>query len=217
MVRSAAARQENCYFWCLMRWNAARPNPKAVGAAAVIGILMVAWWWPGLTGQDRQTDVVIVSSSTFVESREFIDRRLREEGFTTAWSPSKGDACSFEVPDSNSFEVLVFELNNSVACDADLLEDSLKDLRSAWSSQPLIAVMDWDAPDPSDSLVRTLHILDVTLVDPRPLIGSVGDVQNCFWWDDCPPDGRITTILNGRLTEAGMQRLARSIVTGVLQ
>jgi hypothetical protein len=217
MGRSADARRENCYFWSFMRWNGARPNPKAVGAAAVIGILLVVWWWPGLTGQDQQTDVVIVSSSTFVDAREFIDRRLREEGFTTEWSPSKGDLCSFELPDSKSSAVLVFELNTSLACDAVLVEDSLIDLRSAWSSRPIIAVLNWDAPNPSESLIRTLRSLNMTLVDPRGLIGSDGDVQNCFWWDDCPPDGRVMTIRNGRLTAAGMQRMARSIVSGVLQ
>jgi hypothetical protein len=148
MGRSADARRENCYFWSSMHWNGARPNHKAVGAAVVIGILLAAWWWPGLTGQDQQTDVVIVSSPTFVESREFIDRRLREEGFTTDWSPSKGDRCSFDLSDSESFEVLVFELNTSPVCDADLLEDSLNDLRSAWSSRPMISVLNWDAPNP---------------------------------------------------------------------
>lgn len=217
MWRSADADPKNCYFWNLMRWNGVRPSRKVVGSAVAIGVLVVAWWWPGLTGQDQQTDVVIVSSPSLLESREFIDRRLREEGFTTEWSPSNGDGCSLETPDIGSFEVLVFELTGSPACELESLKTSLNDLRSAWPSRPMVAVLNWDSPNPSDALVQILRSSNMILVDPRSLIGSEGDVQSCYWWDDCPLDGRITTILDGRLTDAGMQRLARSIVTGVLQ
>lgn len=200
-----------------MRWNGARPTRKAVGAAVVVGILLVAWWWPGLTGQDQQTDVLIVSTPTFTESRNVIDRRLREEGLTTDWSPSMVALCTFDSSEDLTFEVLVFELAASRDCDADMLEAAVNDLRSMWRSRPMVAVLDWAGATPADSLVRTLRTSNVTLVDPRSLIGSDGEVQNCLWWDDCPEDGRIMTVVDGGLTEAGMQRLARSIVTGVLQ
>jgi len=217
MGRTVSARWENCYFWSFMRWSGARPSRKVVGATVVVGTLLVAWWWPGLTGQDQQTDVVIVSSPTFVESQEFIDRRLREEGFTTEWRTWRGRNCSFDVSDEQSFEVLVLELPGSAECDGTALTVAVKDLRATWPSRPMVVVLEWDAADPSESLMQTLGALNMSLVDPRSLIGSDGDTQKCFWWDDCPSDGRITTVESGRLTDAGKQRLARSIVSGVLR
>ncbi|MFM8857328.1 MAG: hypothetical protein ACKOI2_09025 [Actinomycetota bacterium] len=200
-----------------MRWNAARLSRKGVGAVVVIGILVVAWWWPGLAGQDRQTDVLLVSSSSLLQAQEFIDRRLREEGFTTEWTPLDRDRCAIEVPRNKSFEVLVLEVNSSPSCDTELLSSSLSELRVALPSRSVIAVVNWKGPDVPDWLNQTVRTLNMTLVDPRELIGSEGESQSCFWWDDCPLDGRIVTVKDGSLTDAGMQRLARSIVTGVLQ
>lgn len=215
--RSTDERGENCYFWGLMRWKGVRPTRKVVGAAFVAGVLLIAWWWPGLTGQDQQTDIAIVSSRSLVESREFIDRRLREEGFTTEWTQLRDDACLLDILGRREFEVLVFELKGSSFCATESLESSLKKLRSTWPSRPMIAVLAWDATDPSQSILEALQSSNSTLVDPRPLIGTEDVPQNCLWWDDCPADGRIRTIETGRLTTAGMQRIARSIVSGVLQ
>lgn len=200
-----------------MRWKGPRPTRKVVGTAMILGSLLIAWWWPGLTGQDQQTDVMIMSSRSLVQSQEIIDRRLREQGFTTDWTSLGSDECSIESPSGASFEVLVFEMADTNSCPVGSFETSVKSLRSELKSRPLVAVVGWSDADPAESTLQLLRDLKITLVDPRSLIGEEGVSQPCLWWDDCPLDGWIVTIGNGRLTEAGMQRLARSIVTGVVQ
>lgn len=183
------------------------------GAALLV---LVAWWWPGLTGQDEQTDVLVFGTNSLQNSKEAIDRKLREEGFTTLWEPRFEGSCSFGPPSRSGFEVLVLDIPDSRRCDPETLAASLSELEAAVENRPIVVVLPWLDGDRS-GLAKSVSSERFRVVDVGLAIGEVGALQECSWWDDCPEGGRIATIEDGMLTEAGEQRLARAIVTAVLR
>lgn len=185
-------------------------------ALSTVGVVLsVAWWWPGIMGRDRQIDVLIVPSRTALLAQEEIDRRLREEGFTTSWVSVPSEECAIAPIDSQSVRSLPFErivvfLPNSVQCGQSRVRSALDVVSQGVDGNDLVGVIAWDE-SPTTSAPPNIRF-----VDPRPLIGNPGELQDCLWWDDCPPEGRIVTIEGDVLTKAGRQRLARVVVAGVL-
>jgi hypothetical protein len=183
--------------------------------AVLVFFVVGAWWWPGLTGQDGQLDVLIVSSSSESGAREVIDRRLREEGLTTAWHPSEISGCTFPSPIDDS-QVLVILLPGPDVCSVGRMSEILSRQSFAFSDRRVVAVVPWSHWSLTESEMTSLRNERMRVVDPRSLIGRDGESQPCLWWDDCPLTGSVTTIENSTLTVAGHQRIARSIVAGVL-
>lgn len=199
-----------------MRSNRTRSTWTAIGVGAVLAILLGFWWWPGLTGEDRQTDIGILAPVELRPAREVVERRLREEGLTTAWEEYSDTECDLGLPGFGSVEVLVIALPSLSICEDSALLDELRGIEGEFDGRPIAVVLPWWEPSIPSSFLDGLSALDLRIVDARSMIGSEGDQQECFWWDDCPAGGRIQTVVDGRLTRAGQQRLARAIVTEVL-
>lgn len=198
-----------------MRWRSKRPTRYVVGFGA-LAALVLAWWWPGLNGQDSQTDVMVVASPSMTGSSDVIVRRLREEGFTTQWSPTDVVDCSLPVPTTTRWEILVIGLPDAGSCEADVVLEQLAQLSSTFPKRRIVVVVSWRDPQGTESFDETALGSEVELVDPRRMIGGSDDALMCLWWDDCPASGRVVTVSGSTLTSAGQQRLARSIVAGVL-
>lgn len=179
-------------------------------------VAMTMWWWPGLSGQNDQLDIYIVSSASESGARDAIDRRLREEGFTTAWHPSGITQCLVPSPHIDDWEILVVLLPLPDVCSAQDMRSLVSNLGRAEPTKPIVAVVAWNDDAMMDADVEALRLSKVRVVDPRGLIGLPGQSQPCLWWDDCSPVGSVITIEDEQLTSAGHQRLARIIVSGVL-
>ncbi|MBU3688168.1 MAG: hypothetical protein B7C54_08230 [Acidimicrobiales bacterium mtb01] len=187
---------------------------------AIAGILVVAvavwWWWPGLA--DRSTTVLIVGGERLAEGREPVDRRLRENGFTTEWTPVAMSWCDVadlltDGLDGGSFRAAVLAPSSDDTCvpDTDLV-DAVRD-----AGDLRLAVVDWPDTSPVERefVVRLGSRSDVEVVDIGRLLGDTGSEVDCLWWDDCPNSGRIVAWDADGLTESGNQRVARMIVAAV--
>lgn len=188
----------------------------AIGAGAVGVVGLLAWWWPGITGQDAQTDVVIVSSPSILRARDAIERRLREEGFTTAWESATDDTCSLMPVEDLDFEVLVVPLPDTNECSPATVRGTILGLVDVVDASKILAVLPWVTGAQESEILRLLTDNGIEFVDPQPLIGRIGETQACLWWDECPAEGRVSTIDDDGLTPAGQQRVARVIVAGVM-
>lgn len=192
----------------------ARTRSTVLVSVALLGIVC-AWWWPGIVGRGDSIDIAISSPPSLASSQDVIERRLREEGFTTKWLVRQTDSCVIPTI-TGQYSTAVVLLPDSNACTDEEFVEMWRDFREDAESLRLIAVRSWrDAAGSSEPLAR-IDDLEVDLLDPRPLIGLAGQVQPCLWWDDCPPSGSIDTRIEGSLTDAGQQRLARLIVAEVL-
>ena len=192
-------------------------RPAIVGALVLaVALSMVWWWWPGLT--DRSTAILIVGGERLAEGREPIDRRLRENGFTTEWTSIAASWC--DVPEvladglaGGSYRAAVVAPASDDACvpDSALVES----VRAA--GEVRLAVVDWPDASPAESeFVRLLaERSDVEVVDAGRLLGDAGSEVDCLWWDECPTSGRIVAWDADGLTESGNQRVARMIVAAV--
>ncbi len=184
-----------------------------VGVAGVCAT--VAWWWPGLTGQDSQLDIAIIEHETLIDSRDVLDRRLREEGFTTDWFESSSENCGLSEPDT-PYERLVVVLPEVAVCSSVDVRRALNQLLRNIEKDTLVIVVAWSDERTPAAIADLTQDFDARIVDSRRLLGPSGQMMPCLWWDDCPADGLVTVVDNDRLTDAGRQRLARSIVAGVL-
>lgn len=191
-----------------------RSARNVVGAVLLVSLIVV-WWWPGLSGQDGQVDVHVVASASMNPSRDVIERRIREEGRVVVWQDAGGEECSVSPAANAQWEVLVIGLPAGRGCAPGVVRGGLDVVRERFPHRPIVVVLDWSIN--GDQNAESLLEAGFHVVDPRSLIGRPGEEQPCLWWDDCPSDGFVTTVEDGRLTEAGSQRLARSIVTGILE
>lgn len=189
---------------------------RTMFATSLAALAAVAWWWPGLAGQGAQTDVLILPSSSIIRSREFIERRLREEGFTTQWDAGATPTCSIAAPRLDSWEVLVVGLPDVASCPPERMIREVEQLESSLPNRRIVVVLSWRDDVDDRTLIEPLEEISVRTVDPRDLIDTTATDQPCLWWDDCPVNGRVDTHVGRELTDAGSQRLARSIVAEVL-
>lgn len=187
---------------------------------AIVGVLALAvalwWWWPGLSG--GSTTVLIVGGERLVDGREPLDRRLREDGFTTEWTSMTASWC--DVPDrlaaelaSGSYRAVVVAPSSDDGCVFDSnLVDSVRD-----AGDVRLVVVTWPDATPAESeFVRQLSDRsDIRVVDTARLLGEVGSEVDCLWWDECPSSGRIVAWDASGLTESGNQRVARMTVAAV--
>lgn len=187
---------------------------------AIVGVLALAvalwWWWPGLS--DRSTTVLIVGGERLADGREPLDRRLRENGFTTEWTAVADSWC--DVSDrlsaelaGGSYRAVVVAPASDATC---ILDTGLVDSVRA-SGDIRLAVVVWPDATPAESeFVRLLSDRsDVRVIDTGRLLGDVGSEVDCLWWDECPSNGRIVAWNADGLTESGNQRVARMTVAAV--
>lgn len=203
-----------------MRWYRRPLMRNRFARPAIVGVLALAvalwWWWPGLS--DRSTTVLIIGGERLADGREPLDRRLRENGFTTEWSSVADSWC--DVSDrlstelaGGSYRAVVVAPSSDATCvlDTDLV-DSVRT-----SGDVRLAVVAWPDATPAESeFVRLLSDRsEVRVIDTARLLGDVGSEVDCLWWDDCPSSGRIVAWDATGLTESGNQRVARMTVAAV--
>lgn len=205
---------QNCYIRLLMR--STRRVSRLVTAALAVATLCVTWWWPGLSGHGSGADVLIVPDPVLVEARNAIDRRLREEGLTTSWNAPTDIACRSHNASLRAAKVVVVAVPEPSTCSSSDVLASLLDLRRRIESTRIVTVFSWRSGESDAQMVEQLVRNGFSPVDARPLLGAPGQEQACLWWDDCPASGKIVTVDGGGLTEAGKQRVARTIVAGVV-
>lgn len=193
----------------------------SVGVVVAVGLW---WWWPGLS--DRSTLVLIVGGSRLEAASQPVDRRLREDGFTTEWVGEGPTWC--DVPDlaaHRDARAVIVAPDPDPSC---VLDDDLANRVVASTDSPIVVVplpgdLGNDANESSDandeaSIERTwidgLAERGAEIVDGTRLLGERGRPVDCLWWDDCP-DGNVVAWDDAGLTEAGQQRVARMIVAAV--
>ena len=187
---------------------------------SVVVVILVAvalwWWWPGLSGRGGDVHVVMVAGSRLESTREPLDRRLREDGFRTAWSPSASSWC--DVPalvegTPPTRRVVVVAPDPSSDC---ILDDALVEAVDRAVGADRLVIVAWpDDDSPTMAFDASLARRGARLVETVRLLGEPGSARDCLWWDDCPAAGNIVAWDSAGLREAGAQRVARMIVAAV--
>lgn len=206
-----------------------RPSLLLTVAFALAATLF--WWWPGLTGRGEDFEsspaVLVVGGGQLERSEEKVLRRLREEGYSAAWSSVPTSWCvmsellrSSDIRPTRAVVLHVPPTSDScgepVAVATGIL-DAVEEL----DVRPVI-VVGLAEGDRDDPVTRSLVDSGVTVVDPVTLIGEpdeVGRRVDCSWWDDCIFEGMgpgyVVVRDEDGLTAAGQQRVARMIVAAV--
>lgn len=183
-------------------------------ASATLGAVL-AWWWPGLTGAQRDVDVVLMRGSDTTGAEDTISRRIREQGMTVRWVEEGVDPCSMSLEGGVSAGTLVIFLPPESQCSIENTSRQLSALRTRLDDVSLVAVVSWRSSATSDTIDELRASSGSNIIDPRDLIGKPGVEQNCLWWDECPMVGTIATVAQDHLTEAGRQRLARFVAASL--
>lgn len=191
-----------------------RISGRALVLVGLVSALIIWWWWPGLSGSGSKLDVLIVSAQDSEDDVDVLSRRLREEGFRTEWNAAADDECSLELR-GESPKMVVLLLSLLEGCPSAAAEASIEKLVDTVGGHRVFAVASWEEGSDTD-LFSKLDLLGAVGLDPTRLIGNPNQAQPCLWWDDCPASGSIETVRNGVLTEAGRERMARFVVSGVL-
>ncbi len=196
-----------------------RLGPRAVVLALII------WWWPSLTGAGDTVDVLLSGDAEIVADSNPVLRRLREAGLEVAVHPEWSDWCDAyaglaPVLESTDPEVVVLSFRHEGTCDRGAgppfgyLAEQV-----AAEKIPLVVLQPGQGP-PTEGFGPALAALDdydhVTIADASRLLGDGPTAERapCQWWDDCDPDGMVAVRdAGGALTPAGLERLARVLVS----
>lgn len=169
-------------------------------------VIVLAWWWPGLTGRGERSEVTIIGTGEISKAREVVSRRIREAGLSVTWVESVTTWCeASSLLEETSSPTVVLAPDDLLPCTVagetvDAVSISSRQVRR-------LVVM---ALDPS-SWAENLESRGARRVVTERLIGGVDEELPCVWWDECPSSGTVMTRTDDGLTEAGQQRLARSI------
>lgn len=198
----------------------ARPNAR-VGGLIGVGSLMVLlwWWWPGLT--NARPEVGLVVGGDVRTASEPLDRRLREEGLRTEWTSEPSDWCAVpdllsELPERVDVVVVSVASATTATCDGGSTADLVDALRATGRRLVVVTATEIDALDPDAPLALALERTGVVVVEVDRLLAGLDEPVPCEWWDDCDESGTVVTIDVDGLTEAGTQRVARTIVAAVV-
>lgn len=183
-------------------------------ACASLGAVL-AWWWPGLTGPQRDIDVVLMQGSETTGAEDTISRRIREQGMTVRWVEAGVDPCTMSLEGDTSTGTLVVFLPPESQCSMESTSRELSAVRTRLDDVALVAVVSWKSTATNDAIDELRASSGSNIIDPRDLIGEPGVEQNCLWWDECPVGGTIATVAHAHLTEAGRQRLARFVAASL--
>lgn len=172
----------------------------------VSACLLLAWWWPGLTGRGDRSEVTVIGTGEISKARDVVSRRIREAGLSVTWEDSVTTWCeALDLLDELSTPVVVLAPGDLRPCaDAGGPVDAAS--MSSRVARRLVVV----ALDPSPTVDDIEH-RGARRVATERLIGAVDEQMSCLWWDDCPSSGTVVTRTEVGLTDAGRQRLARLI------
>ena len=182
------------------------PVPALLGAVATV-VVAVWWLWPTITGADDDLDVLVVADGMLADARRPIEQRIREAGLSIEWYEAS-DWCDDVGRLADAIDemepgrvVLAFDEDPECAATA----------AAAFDNTDTVAVLvPGVGPDRT-----TLREAGYATIDPTRLIGAPGGAVSlpCEWWEEpCAPDGTVVRDTDGRLTEAGGERLARALV-----
>lgn len=168
--------------------------------------VVLAWWWPGLTGRGARSEVTVIGTGEISDAREVLSRRIREVGLSVQWVESVTTWCDVSaLLDEGDTGVLVLAPDELESCTAG---GKIVDAANISSRQARRLVL--VALEPS-STVASLEERGGRRVVVERLIGDVDEPMPCVWWDECPSSGTVVTRTKIGLTDAGRQRLARMI------
>lgn len=176
-------------------------------------VLGVAWWWPRLSGRGSELGVLVVGNGQFEQSRDAIERQVRGLGLSVQWDDTATSWCDAAellpqllVTQRPQRIVASFVATGSCA-------DGVAAVAKAVASSDLVVQLQPGLQ--SEQLVKQLAALGVsgvTWADPTALLPALGTDAPCSWWDDCTPGGTIAIrLLDATLTDAGAQRVARTL------
>lgn len=179
-------------------------------ALVCLSLLGVAWWWPRLSGRGNELGVLVVGNGQFEQSRDAIERQMRGLGLSVQWNDAAKSWCDAAevLPQLLATHrpqriVASFVAAGSCADGVAAVARVVGDSELVVQLQPGLQ---------SEQLVKELAALGVTWADPSRLLPALGTDAPCSWWDECRPDGTIAVrLVDGTLTDAGAQRVARTL------
>jgi len=200
--------------------NRAGLSRAGLSRAGLIGagllVVVAWWWWPGLSGQRPEVGVVLGGDAR--GASEPLDRRLREQGVRSEWSRPPTDWCSVpgllgDLPDR--VELVVVSVDGSGCIDRPPVQLA-REMVDTGRRLVVVTGSGIGVLAPDSALAEALSDSGALLVDVGRLLGDVGQPVPCEWWDDCDASGRVVTVDENGLTEAGGQRVARTVVAAVV-
>lgn len=176
-------------------------------ALVSIGLVIVlAWWWPGLTGHGERSEITIIGTGELFKAREEVSRRIRETGRSVSWTESVETWCEVStLLDVAASQTVVLAPDDLRPC-TDAGEMVGAEALSVHEARRLVVV----AIEPS-ATVEVLVDEGASRVVTERLIGRVDEPRPCVWWEECPMSGTVVTRTETGLTDEGRQRLARLI------
>ena len=190
---------------------AGRPVRASVLLGAIAVVVIGAWWlWPTLTGADDDVNVLVVADGALADARRPIEQRVREAGLSIEWYEAS-DWCD----DAGRLASVIEDTEpGQVVMMFDDGPECAETAATAIAGTHAVAVLVPGAgPDRT-----TLTEAGFDTIDPTRLIGAPGAAVTlpCEWWEElCAPGGTVVRDSDGRLTEAGGERLARVLVAGL--
>lgn len=188
-----------------------RWSRRSVVIGVVIALLFgLWWWWPSLTRDFDRVDVVVVGTGEVRQADEPIQRRIREEGMSVEMvdvDPCSDADAVIAAVEEYAPTVVVVSPSRTACDDWGALVEAVRD---ATGNTTVIALAQSGSPE----LVDGARAAGAVVADPSRLLGGADSARvGCLWWDDCEPDGQVTVRdADGRLTDAGEQRVARVLV-----
>ena len=190
--------------------------PVGVLVGAIAAVVVGVWWlWPSLTGADDDVDVLVVADGMLADARRPIEQRVREAGLSIEWYEAS-DWCDdvgrlASVIDDTEPERVVVTFDDGTPSTGN--ECSAAAAAAFGDTDTVVILEPGIGPDPT-----TLTAAGYDTIDATRLIGASGGAVTlpCEWWEQpCVPEGTVVRDSDGRLTEAGGERLARVLVAAL--
>ncbi len=180
-------------------------------------VAALAWWWPALSGQSSQLDVLVLGNGHFADSREVIERRLREDGFSVRWADGIDGWCDAaeDLPQLLAQDDPQRVVASFVGTD-DCPDGAKALVGAAGGHRVFVAVQPGRHSEEEIAAILALDADGLTVVDPSTLLSPIGTDAVCLWWDECRPEGLVAIRgVDGRLTAGGAQRVVRSLLAAM--
>jgi hypothetical protein len=200
--------------------DTAEPARRRIGQAAVLALLVVLlamWWaWPTMAGDDAELDVMVAGDAFLVGAERSMDLRVREEGWTIAWSGA-GATSWCDDPGVLRDELDRHDPGDLVLSFADGSRDAAcveRFLRGVQDGDTRVVVVVQPGAGPDAALVGQAG---AEVADPGRLLGEPGEdpVRACEWWENCQDGATTVRAGDGTLSPDGGERVARVVVAAL--